>query len=681
MSDKSKVIKTIVLLFISVILLEVFVFNFRFWESLSFKEPGSYTIDIEDRYIAIKDINANVKNIRLFIDAENNNKPVPLQITISDEANTNCVLPVTEIFSPIRESNYIRLYTDGNASEIIIKVTDDYSLSDENTSVALNQVRPFNFRPTRVVDVFIVLLMIIALLPVSPIYKISLLSAKNSIEEKNMVSIIAAVFSLVAFWSLTAILFQGLNIVVYYNWNYVEAIYTFQAEALLDGHAYLNIPAPEFLSQMDNPYDHAARIELSERLGEMFNLDFAYFNGHYYSYYGIIPTLLFYLPFYLITGTPADNSFVIIIFGAIFIIAAFRLIYVLSSILYKEISLGEYIIFSLALVFGSTVYYCAQVPNIYSVAFITALAFAAEGIVFWLKARLRFEENKKGTAAPIGHLIAGSIFIGLAIGCRPTFGILVFLAFPIFAGQIKERLFFSVKGLKNTLAVILPVFLIGCGLLYFNYVRFGSPFDFGATYNLASMDLEKRQPEVRRLWLGMFEYLFQPLNINGTFPYVHSIYDYDLQTTDYMGYLFFDPVFGGFFALSPIALGLIFFKSSRQSLKEKNLYWLSILCIVFALVLLVFDIEMTGITMRYIMDFSFLLMIPASIVLLDQLNSVKKEQSPKFFTTARNAVIFVALLTVGINVFLALADEQMRSMAIYSSKLYYSLKYLIFALR
>ena len=38
-------------------------------------------------------------------------------------------------------------------------------------------------------------------------------------------------------------------------------------------------------------------------------------------------------------------------------------------------------------------------------------------------------------------LIAGSICMGLAIGCRPTFGLFVMLAFPIFAKEIKQENF------------------------------------------------------------------------------------------------------------------------------------------------------------------------------------------------------------------------------------------------
>ena len=53
---------------------------------------------------------------------------------------------------------------------------------------------------------------------------------------------------------------------------------------------------------MEDPYDKGARDELQKETGEPYLFDVAYHDGHYYVYFGVVPVLVFYLPFYLLTG-------------------------------------------------------------------------------------------------------------------------------------------------------------------------------------------------------------------------------------------------------------------------------------------------------------------------------------------------------------------------------------------
>ena len=270
--------------------------------------------------------------------------------------------------------------------------------------------------------------------------------------------------------------------------------------------------------------------------------------------------------------------------------------------------------------------------------------------------------------------------MGLAIGCRPTFGLFVLFAFPIFAAEIKKKKFFSVKGLGNTLCVILPVFIIGCGLLYFNYLRFENPFDFGYKYNLSTMNNSHRYNEARRMLLGTFEYLFQPINLNGTFPYVRSAYDYNNLKTDYLGYLFFDPIHCGYLVLSPLALFVLLIRRQKASLKKDCFYQFSILSILFALGLMILNIEGSGISMRYQMDFSLFLMIPAIMVILSLENELAG-RSRKLQKLFGEIVLCAVIYTVVANLFMMLPTEKLSPMDVLSPKLFYSLKYLLIVQR
>ena len=75
------------------------------------------------------------------------------------------------------------------------------------------------------------------------------------------------------------------------------------AKSMAHGQLYLEETPPQWLQEMDDPYDKGSRDELQKETGEEYLFDVAYHDGHYYVYFGVVPVLVFYLPFYLITGS------------------------------------------------------------------------------------------------------------------------------------------------------------------------------------------------------------------------------------------------------------------------------------------------------------------------------------------------------------------------------------------
>ena len=195
------------------------------------------------------------------------------------------------------------------------------------------------------------------------------------------------------------------------------------------------------------------------------------------------------------------------------------------------------------------------------------------------------------------------------------------------------------------------------------------------------MDLNHRDPGVQRLWLGFFESLFQPLQISGKFPYIKSVFDYKNHATDYLGYMFFDPVYGGYFALCPVCLAIVFLRKCKAELKEMKSYYFAICSLIFGLALLILDIEKTGVTLRYQMDFAMFTAMAAVLVLVALFKMSEKSSYEKAFKILLTVVILLTLVTVFSNLFIMLADNKMRPLILANSKLYYSIKYLIFTLR
>src|SRR5699024_1927674 len=93
------------------------------------------------------------------------------------------------------------------------------------------------------------------------------------------------------------------------------------AHSLLNGRLDLEEDPPPELAAMENPYDATARDALNIQGGRW---DHAYYNGRYYVYFGIVPCLLFQLPFEAITGVQnLSYAPCMVILGLVFLLSCF----------------------------------------------------------------------------------------------------------------------------------------------------------------------------------------------------------------------------------------------------------------------------------------------------------------------------------------------------------------------
>jgi tetratricopeptide (TPR) repeat protein len=66
--------------------------------------------------------------------------------------------------------------------------------------------------------------------------------------------------------------------------------------------------------------------------------------------------------------------------------------------------------------------------------------------------------------------------------------------------------------------------LIGLGLMFYNYLRFDNPFEFGWRYQLAGQWQDTVQRfSLRYLWFNLRVYFLEPAGWGGRFPFVHDI--------------------------------------------------------------------------------------------------------------------------------------------------------------
>ncbi|MBO5630283.1 MAG: hypothetical protein J5965_14545, partial [Aeriscardovia sp.] len=96
---------------------------------------------------------------------------------------------------------------------------------------------------------------------------------------------------------------------VYRGWYDIDSVHQWfaygqygnLANSLLHGHTWLDLPVSKGLRALPNPYSWPARIHLVQE-GQKVFWDHAYYNGHYYCYFGVIPAIIFFMPYEILSG-------------------------------------------------------------------------------------------------------------------------------------------------------------------------------------------------------------------------------------------------------------------------------------------------------------------------------------------------------------------------------------------
>lgn len=676
-----KIIFTITIL----LCMEIFGFNFRYWESISYQEKQIDNlkygngiekqgdiykiINPENAFFEMDSINVHLSNIYANITGVDNgvceSRFVPIRIYMTDAANAVYrELPQINIVRRVKESQYIRLHLSGETKKIKIKVDLPENAEIKIEGLSFNKHRPFMFHPLRIVCLGIIVFLFEMFRPKSGLYSIKL-NFRESWQRRAVLLLLA--FNLLIMGGISVATFPNRNL---RNGGWPPDIeYEELTDALLDGHVYLNMEPADSLKKMDNPYDPQLRGQVFEKTDEIFYVDHAYYNGKYYCYFGVVPALVFFVPFKALFGVHLPIWIAVSFCGFVYCVVSYIFIYLLIKKYFPNTSIGLYLLTSSVFIAMSTLVYLMLYGTVYSMPIIMSLMLGIIGLSFWLAASGAKRLNKV-------YLVLGAISIALIIGCRPQLAIVLLFAFPIFWNDIKEKKFFSLQGMGNTVCVIAPFVIIGCALLWYNYIRFGNVMDFGANYNLTSNDMTHRGIDLDRNWVGVFEYLFQPLSVSSKFPFLQLIGS-NVQF-DYQGYLSQEPLFGGFIWFNPIILLCYKFINDRKKLKEKEYFGLGIAAMASGLIIILLTIQMSGMTQRYMSDFGWFFAISTSIIVLflseEYANSkIKNEIFMK-------CVVGLSITTIFLNYFNVFISDRYQNLLYTNPNAWFWVKYVFFSI-
>ena len=171
----------------------------------------------------------------------------------------------------------------------------------------------------------------------------------------------------------------------------------------------LDVKTDPKLMKMENPYDTALRYQYSMENGVDFRWDTAFYNGKYYVYFGVVPVILCYLPFYVLTGIHLPHYWILYMSAIAVMLAIIRLLYVIIKKYYPGTLFSLYIVLSFFAVNSCGTLLLLKRTDFYSVPIMMALMFTIIGIDLWCES---LEEGKYVR----WKLVVGSICMALVAG-------------------------------------------------------------------------------------------------------------------------------------------------------------------------------------------------------------------------------------------------------------------------
>ncbi len=370
--------------------------------------------------------------------------------------------------------------------------------------------------------------------------------------------------------------------------------YNLLTSGFLKGHTALDMPVNPALLLMKDPYDPA------ERAGRGLH-DASYYRGRYFIYFGATPALAAFLPVKLLTNTFIDDRFVIV--GFAFAGFWFSVALALDFRRRHFTQAGPWIVLTIVVVLGLA----TMVPPLLRRPSIWEVPIAAGYAGFMLTLLCTWRATCARRAKWI-WLAAASLAMGLTVGARPTYlpGALVLLV-PL-ALQIKEWRNRSWRRL--VVATMGPIMAVGIALAAYNFARFGSPTEFGQTYQMAGDDLRN---------LKLFGFGFMPYNFRlyfistaGLSPFFPFITVIDPPPGP-VGHLGIEDPYGLLPSMPWVLLVMGLLAVTRQTGRMNRLFFWAAGALVSVIAILVFVLGFGGACGRYMVDFAPTLMLLASV--------------------------------------------------------------------
>lgn len=396
-------------------------------------------------------------------------------------------------------------------------------------------------------------------------------------------------------------------------------------DAFENGQVSLLAEPTEELNALENPYDKNAR----ESSGAYALWDHVYYDNNYYSYYGIAPVVLFFLPYHKLTGYYCPDSLAVLVFALIGIAGLTKLFSSFIKKWFPDIETGIYLTCLILIQILSGVWFSIGRVWFYETAMAAGFAFLSWGIYFL------FESNIMGKEKIIpSKVFLASLFSATAVLCRPTLAlyciciaVFMLMAFKKSGETTKKRLIYLVYAFA-------PMVCLGSIQMIYNYARFGSPFDFGIQYSLTINDFTKSQYHTDFVLVAWFNYLFNIPSFSASYPFISTKF----QTLDTNGFFYEDCLStantSGLFFLALPMFAYIFSRKAFKKLPDRqskinSLAYIALPCILIPVVIIA-SVWESGYAVRYMLDFSWEMIIGSLAIIFFLMQKTENITIKKF---------------------------------------------------
>ena len=389
----------------------------------------------------------------------------------------------------------------------------------------------------------------------------------------------------------------------------------------------------EDLLKLDNPYEYVKRD--AEVGSGNFLWDHCFYNGKYYSYYGIGPVLALFLPYHLITGYYFPSGWATLMFSLIGILFLTKIYLAVIEKKFRDLPTNTVTAGLITLQLSSGIMFSAARPLFYELAIASGFMCVAIGAYLLMTSNILWDGK-------ISYVRLGfaSFFLGYAVLCRPTLAVYCIAALFFFAGGLKKALDGLEKRQKTrtffkyAAVALVPLGIIALGQMTYNYLRFDNPLDFGIQYSLTINDFTRAEFHWKYVLINMYAYLFNmPHFTPRKFTYLAS----SAERFGINGYTFFDDAgknlvsVGIIYRALPIFAYLFSGKALKLVEKKKRILpalLIGVTCVLMPLVI-IFSSWESGYAVRYNADFSWQMVIGALVVAFTLYKSIKSESTKK----------------------------------------------------
>lgn len=635
-------VKVILIAFV----LELTLFNapvYRMWfgnYSMITCQAGDFTVESGGKYrktendvyvsggkeliLTIPEVNTPLSTVYVDMYLEGNTRAVDFSIDATDE--TQNFSPREKIAHTIvsrkqNQSHYLQCELSGNVGEVAVRIQPQNNGSAYVNGITLNMPIPIEISWIRFL---LIVLLSIFIHTVMHGYLMQKGVNENLKFCRNATIIITAFMCFWAIW-VTNYRIDDRTWKQEFSKTSGNQVTQQLVDAFADGRTYLYPQPDESLKTFDNPYDRQHReAELTSEWDEDYRTnsawDHVYFDGKFYSYYGIAPVVLLFLPYHLITGYYFPDSAAVLIFAIIGIIGLSFLFNKLTKKFFPQLPTGIFIISLVIIQMVSGIWYSIGRPLFYEIAMSAGFAFMTWAFYFIISANI----IGKGKISLLKTAVSSLLF-ALAVLSRPTTvlycicsAVFMICAITKFSDNKKHKLF-NKQSIRYLACAIVPMACLGLVQMIYNYVRFDSPFEFGIQYSLTINDFRNTQFHWLLSLIPFWNYLFNPPVFSTEYPFVSA----NFQGMGVGGFFYNDSssthnVCGLFFLALPMFSYLLAGKAlktipDRREKIKKSLYIL-FPCIVIPLIIIC-SVWESGYSIRYMTDFAWQMLIGAYFII------------------------------------------------------------------